>query len=70
MLNSQVDGMRELLLQSHNDELLLKALESGEIALTQYYYESDFYFQNQFELIDIERDLQLLEAELLRVSYW
>jgi len=69
MLNSQVDGMRELLLQSHNDELLLKALESGEIALTQYYYESDFYFQNQFELIDIERDLQLLEAELLRVSY-
>ena len=69
MLNNQVDGMRELLLQSHNDELLLKALESGEIALTQYYYESDFYFQNQFELIDIERDLQLLEAELLRVSY-
>ena len=69
ILNDQVDGMRELLLQSHNDELLLKALESGEIALTQYYYESDFYFQNKFELIDIERDLQLLETELLRVSY-
>jgi len=69
MLNKQVDGMRELLLQSHNDALLLKALESGEIPLTQYYYESDFYFQNKFELINVERDLQLLEAELLRVSY-
>jgi len=61
--------MSELLESSNNEELLLKALESGEISLTQYYYESDFFFQNQFDLLDFQRDLYLVEAELLRVSY-
>lgn len=69
ILNTQVEQMSELLESSNNEELLLKALESGEISLTQYYYESDFYFQNQFDLLDFQRDLYLVEAELLRTSY-
>ncbi len=69
ILKSQVNEIMELLSYSNNDELLLKALESGEISITQYYYESDFYFQNKFELLDFQRDLYLLEAELLRASY-
>ena len=69
ILSAQVEQMSELLESSNNEELLLKALESGEISLTQYYYESDFYFQNQFDLLDFQRDLYLVEAELLRVSY-
>jgi len=69
ILNDQVNEMKELLNNSNNDDLLLKALESGEIALTQYYYESDFYFQNQFDLLDFQRDLYLTEAELMRVTY-
>jgi len=69
ILKSQVNEIQELLSYSNNDELLLRALESGEISITQYYYESDFYFQNKFELLDFQRDLYLLEAELLRVSF-
>ena len=61
--------MKELLKKSYNNDLLLKALEGGEISLTQYYYESDFYFQNQFDLLELERDLYFVEAELLRASY-
>lgn len=69
ILGDQVDEMSELLNNSNNDELLLKALEGGEISLTQYYYESDFYFQNQFDLLDLQRELYILESELLRVMY-
>lgn len=69
ILGNQVDEMSELLNNSNNDDLLLKALEGGEISLTQYYYESDFYFQNQFDLLDLQRDLFMLESELLRVMY-
>jgi hypothetical protein len=69
MLKAQVSEMAELLKNANNNDLLLKALDGGEISLTQYYYESDFYFQNQFDLLDLERDLHLVEAELLRVSY-
>ena len=69
ILKIQVEEMTQLLQYSNNDDLLLKALEGGEISLTQYYYESDFYFENQFDLLELQRDLHLVEAELLRVTY-
>lgn len=69
ILSAQVSEMTELLKKANNNDLLLKALEGGEISLTQYYYESDFYFQNQFDLLELERDLYFVEAELLRASY-
>ncbi len=69
ILVSQVDEMGELLESVNSDELLIKALAVGEISLTQYYYESDFFFQNQLDFIELKRDLHLVEAELMRVSY-
>lgn len=69
ILNSRVAELRELLTNSNNDDLLLKALEGGEISLTQYYYEWDFYFQSQFSFLDLQRDLHFVEAELLRAGY-
>ena len=69
IVRGQVDEMKELMDNAANDKLLLSALEGGEISLTQYYYESDFYFQNQFDLIDLELRLNLLETELLKVMY-
>ncbi len=68
-LNEQLEGMREMLSTVNSDELLLKALEGGEISLTEYYYESDFLFQTRLDYIDLERDVHLLEAEMLRVTY-
>jgi len=69
ILKEQVIEMHDLCEQSNNEEILIKALEAGEISLTQYYYESDFYFQNQFDLLDFQKDLYLTETELLRVTY-
>ena len=69
ILNKQVIEMQQLLTNSNNDDLLIKALKGGEISITQYYYETDFYFQNQFDLLDLQIDLYLLETELMRVTY-
>lgn len=68
-LLSQVEEMKELINASNNDALLFKALENGEISLTQYYYELDFYFQTKFDLIEFQRNLHLIEAELLSITY-
>lgn len=69
ILISQVEEMEKLLTTVNSDALLLKALDGGEISLTQYYYESDFFFQNQLDFIELNRDLHFVEAELMRVSY-
>ena len=68
-LLNQVEEMQELINNSNNDALLFKALENGEINLTQYYYEMDFYFQTKFDLIEFQRNLHLIEAELLSITY-
>jgi outer membrane protein TolC len=48
-------------------ELLAQSLESGEISRSEYFYASDFYFRNEQLLIQYQRDLLLLEAELMKV---
>jgi len=68
-LLNQVEEMQGLINNSNNDALLFKALENGEISLTQYYYEMDFYFQTKFDLIEFQRKLHLIESELLSVTY-
>lgn len=68
-LFNQVEEMEELINNSNNDALLFKALENGEISLTQYYYEMDFYFQTKFDLIEFQRNLHFIEAELLSITY-
>lgn len=68
-LLNQVEEMKELINNSNNDALLFKALENGEISLTQYYYELDFYFKTKFDLIEFQRNLHMIEAELLSITY-
>lgn len=58
----------EQLLEVSNDELLLrKAMEAGEISLTEYFYESDFYFQAIVNLVEFKKEMFLIETELLKV---
>jgi outer membrane protein TolC len=48
-------------------ELLALSMENGEISMSEYFYASDFYFQNQQLLLQYKRDLLVKEAELLKV---
>ena len=68
-LNTRVHELEELLLISNDEVLLRKAMEQGEISLTEYFYGSDFYFQNIKNLLEFKKDKLLIEAELRRVYY-
>ena len=68
-LKEQVDGLARAVLETNTEALLSRALESGEISLTQYFYESDFYFQARLLIIDTWRDLLLTEAQLMKIYY-
>jgi outer membrane protein TolC len=48
-------------------DLLAQSLESGEISQSEYFYASDFYFRNEQLLVEYQRDVLLLEADLLKV---
>lgn len=47
--------------------MLSAALENGEISLSEYFYNSDFYFRNQQQLLRYKRALLDQEAELMKV---
>ena len=68
-LKMQVEDLVEAVLEADNETLLNRALQTGEMSLTQYFYESDFYFQSRLLIIDSWRDMLLLEAELMKVYY-
>jgi len=68
-LKDQVTNLEQLLVVSNNEALLQQAMEAGEISLTGYFYESDFYFQNIVNLLEIKKELLLIEADLLKVYY-
>jgi outer membrane protein TolC len=68
-LKEQVDGLVEAVVESNTEALLNRGLETGELSLTQYFYESDFYFQARMLIIDSWRDLLLVEAELMKIYY-
>ncbi len=54
-----------LALEISNDPGLLSiAVESGEISMVEYFYETDLYFRVLSELLYAEKELQLAEAEL------
>jgi len=68
-LKDRVEDL-EAMLEISNDEVLLrKAMEAGEISLTEYFYESDFYFQNIKDLLEYQKEMLLLEAELRKVYF-
>lgn len=68
-LRDRVDEMEEMLSISNNESLLRQAMEAGEISLTEYFYESDFYFQNLLNLLDFKKEKLMLEADLRKVYY-
>ena len=59
--------LEEALVEEAGQEVLALTLESGEISLTEYFYASDFYYQNQQLLIEYKRDQLLTEAALMKV---
>ncbi|HPE56658.1 MAG TPA: TolC family protein [Bacteroidales bacterium] len=69
MLQDRVKDMEQVLSESNDEALLRQAMEAGEITLTDYYYESDFYYQTLVSLLEFRKDLLLLEAELRKVYY-
>ncbi len=69
LLKARVEEMDKLLRDANDEALLRQAMESGEISLTNYFYESDFYFQNLLNLLEFEKEMRLKETELLKVRY-
>jgi len=68
-LKDRIDKMEQLLTISNDEVLLRQAMEAGEISLTEYFYESDFFFQNVLNLIEFKQEMHLLEADLRKVYY-
>lgn len=68
-LKEGVVAMENLLGSSDNIRLLRQAMETGEISLTQFFYESDFYFQNILNLLEFKKEMLLLEVDLRKVYY-
>jgi outer membrane protein TolC len=63
----QVDELTQVLSEVDDQELLSQALELGEISLSEYIYSTEFYLQNVRRLMEYERDLKLVEANILKI---
>ena len=57
-------------LELSNDPALLNlAMESGEISLVEYFFETDLYYRVLSELLVAEKELYLAEAELRKYEF-
>lgn len=68
-LNERVEAMEGLIGTTDSFILLNQAMESGEISLTQFFYETDFYIDNIISFLEFEKEMLLLEADLRKVYY-
>ncbi len=66
-LREQLQELEQVLSAVDDEELLGLALESGEISLSEYIYSTEFYLQNVRRMMEYERDLRLVEAEIMKV---
>jgi hypothetical protein len=66
-LKNRTKNLAQALGDGNSLGLLAQSLESGEISQSEYFYASDFYFRNEQLLVEYQRDLLLLEADLLKV---
>jgi hypothetical protein len=64
-LTSQVSGIRTALYSVDLLSLLAKALESGEISIPEYFYETSVYYSALLGLVKTEQELASTRAELL-----
>lgn len=68
-LYGRVEKLEEALGSANSLQILTSSMESGEISLSEYFYNSDFYFRNQQLLLRYEMELLALEADLLKIYY-
>lgn len=67
-LQKNVLGYRESLRQYANAGFLKTALDKGEISLINYITEFSFYYESINNLLSLERDLNMINAELNQFS--
>jgi len=67
-LEKSINEYRSHLLVFSNDELLNKALDMGEISLIDYFIGLSDYYESYDNLLEMEYNLQLAYAELLKFS--
>jgi len=63
-LQKNLNEYRENLLIYNSTELLMKALEHGEIPVTEYIYELTFYYESIDRLLGMEKDLNAVVIEM------
>jgi len=68
-LHRRVEKLEEALGSANSLNLLTSSMESGEISLSEYFYNSDFYFRNQQLLLRYKMELLALEADLMKIYY-
>ncbi|MCA1746339.1 MAG: TolC family protein, partial [Bacteroidales bacterium] len=68
-LERQVEELRGALSQVDDEALLTASLQAGEISLSEYLYGTELYFRNKQKLLEYEHDLQVVEADLMRMFY-
>lgn len=66
-LKARMELLQEALDSGEGIPLLNRALETGEISLTEYFYASDFHFSTEQQLLQYQKDLLIIEADLLKV---
>lgn len=67
-LQNSVSDYRTRLGSISNTELLQKALDKGEISLTDYFFEQSLYYDSFDKLLEIERDAMKANAELMKFN--
>ena len=68
-LQGRIEKLEEALGSANSLKILTSSMESGEISLSEYFYNSDFYFRNQQLLLRYKMELLALEADLLKIYY-
>ncbi len=63
-LQKNLNEYRENLLIYNSTELLMKALEHGEIPVTEYVYELTFYYESIDRVLGMEKDLNAVVIEM------
>ena len=67
-LAGQLQEIRSALLPVNDLSLLKKALDAGEINISEFYYECAVFYSAWFNLLKTEKELAMTEAELLYVA--
>lgn len=68
-LSDRLDSYKETMADINDVTLLKESLTHGEISFSEYIYASEFYFRNVQSLYQLEKELLILETELLKIYF-